>query len=134
MGVCPETANPGEILKDFKSLPRLVGGIDDKTANIILAGFKLDDAEKQAVNSILLKHWGKLIRKAECKELKLRLKQHPRGKAFLHEIQADATISGNGKELMLSSSSTDYNLLAAVDATLDKLIIEAGHKINRIKK
>ena len=36
LGVCPETANPGEILKDFKSLPRLVGGIDDKTANIIL--------------------------------------------------------------------------------------------------
>lgn len=40
LGVCPETANPGEILKDFKSLPRLVGGIDDKTADIILTIYK----------------------------------------------------------------------------------------------
>lgn len=36
LGVCPETANPGEILKDFKSLPRLVGALDDKTTDIIL--------------------------------------------------------------------------------------------------
>lgn len=40
LGVCPETANPGEILKDFKSLPRLVGALDDKTANIILDLYK----------------------------------------------------------------------------------------------
>ncbi|WP_268544249.1 nucleotide sugar dehydrogenase [Candidatus Nitrosotenuis cloacae] len=36
IGVCPENANPGEILRDFTTLPRLVAGIDDKTANIIL--------------------------------------------------------------------------------------------------
>jgi len=35
VGVCPETANPGEILKDFTNLPRLVAGIDDKTTNIL---------------------------------------------------------------------------------------------------
>jgi len=35
IGVCPETANPGQILNDFERLPRLVGAIDDKTANII---------------------------------------------------------------------------------------------------
>ena len=35
IGVCPETANPGEILKDFKSLPRLVGGIDKKSSELI---------------------------------------------------------------------------------------------------
>jgi len=35
IGVCPETANPGQILVDFEKLPRLVGAIDDKTANII---------------------------------------------------------------------------------------------------
>lgn len=40
LGVCPETANPGEILKDFKSLPRLVGGIDDKTADLITEIYK----------------------------------------------------------------------------------------------
>ena len=28
IGVCPENANPGEILHDFTTLPRLVGGID----------------------------------------------------------------------------------------------------------
>lgn len=35
IGVCPETANPGQILNDFERLPRLVGAIDDKTAAII---------------------------------------------------------------------------------------------------
>lgn len=35
IGVCPETANPGQILVDFEKLPRLVGAIDDKTANMI---------------------------------------------------------------------------------------------------
>ena len=40
LGVCPETANPGEILKDFKSLPRLAGGLNDKTANLIIELYK----------------------------------------------------------------------------------------------
>ena len=35
IGVCPENANPGEILHDFTSLPRLVGGIDERTTEII---------------------------------------------------------------------------------------------------
>jgi nucleotide sugar dehydrogenase len=35
IGVCPETANPGEILKDFKTLPRLVGGINEKSLKLI---------------------------------------------------------------------------------------------------
>jgi len=35
IGVCPETANPGEILKDFKNLPRLVGGINKKSQELI---------------------------------------------------------------------------------------------------
>ena len=36
IGVCPENANPGEILHDFTNLPRLVGGFDEKTADIIM--------------------------------------------------------------------------------------------------
>ena len=35
IGVCPETANPGQIMNDFNKLPRLVGAIDKKTANAI---------------------------------------------------------------------------------------------------
>ena len=35
VGVCPENANPGEILHDFTSLPRLVGGINEQTTKII---------------------------------------------------------------------------------------------------
>ncbi len=35
IGVCPENANPGEILRDFTHLPRLVGGLDEKTTDII---------------------------------------------------------------------------------------------------
>ena len=37
LAVCPETANPGEIMKDFKKLPRLVGSIDDKISPIVSA-------------------------------------------------------------------------------------------------
>ena len=35
IGVCPENANPGEILHYFTNLPRLVGGIDEQTTKII---------------------------------------------------------------------------------------------------
>ena len=35
IGVCPENANPGEILHDFTNLPRLVAGIDKQTTKII---------------------------------------------------------------------------------------------------
>ena len=35
IGVCPENANPGEILHDFTHLPRLVGGINDDIRKII---------------------------------------------------------------------------------------------------
>ena len=35
IGVCPENANPGEILHDFTNLPRLVGSIDEQTTKII---------------------------------------------------------------------------------------------------
>ena len=35
IGVCPENANPGEILHDFTSLPRLVGGINYNITKII---------------------------------------------------------------------------------------------------
>ena len=35
IGVCPENANPGEILHDFSNLPRLVGGINSNITKII---------------------------------------------------------------------------------------------------
>lgn len=40
IGVCPETANPGEIMKDFEKLPRVVGAIDEKTSQIIIEIYK----------------------------------------------------------------------------------------------
>jgi len=35
LAVCPETANPGEIIHDFQKLPRLVGSIDEKIRPIV---------------------------------------------------------------------------------------------------
>ena len=35
LATCPEIANPGEIMKDFKNLPRLVGSIDEKISSIV---------------------------------------------------------------------------------------------------
>lgn len=40
ISTCPETANPGEILHDFKKLPRLVGAINEKTAIMIAEIYK----------------------------------------------------------------------------------------------
>ena len=40
IGVCPETANPGQIMNDFEKLPRLVGAIDEKTKNAIMKIYK----------------------------------------------------------------------------------------------
>ena len=42
IGVCPETANPGQIMNDFEKLPRLVGGIDAKTSDAIMKIYKHD--------------------------------------------------------------------------------------------
>ena len=35
LAVCPETANPGEIMNDFKKLPRLVGAVKNEIAPIV---------------------------------------------------------------------------------------------------
>ena len=35
IGVCPENANPGEILHDFTNLPRLVGAVNNDTIKVI---------------------------------------------------------------------------------------------------
>jgi len=40
LGVCPETANPGEILSNFESLPRLVSAMDERTAEAISAVYR----------------------------------------------------------------------------------------------
>lgn len=40
IGVCPEIANPGQIMNDFEKLPRLVGAIDEKTTNTIMKIYK----------------------------------------------------------------------------------------------
>jgi nucleotide sugar dehydrogenase len=40
IGVCPETANPGQILNDFEKLPRLVGAINEKIADVITRIYK----------------------------------------------------------------------------------------------
>jgi nucleotide sugar dehydrogenase len=40
IGVCPETANPGQIMNDFEKLPRLVGAINDHAVDVIIKIYK----------------------------------------------------------------------------------------------
>lgn len=40
IATCPETANPGQILRDFNAVPRLVGAIDNRTAKIVSEVYK----------------------------------------------------------------------------------------------
>ena len=65
---------------------------NSKTENIHLVGFKLGAIEMASVEKIVKHHFQKLSQKAECKELKLHLRQHQHAKAFLHEISAEAEV------------------------------------------
>ena len=102
-----------------------------KTENIHLVGFKLGATELASVGKIVQHHFQKLSQKAECRELKLQLRQHQHAKAFLHEISAEASLARKGKTAVLASKATNYNLFAAVAEALGKLVIEAEHKFRK---
>lgn len=106
--------------------------------NITLIGFKLDPMEAAVVKKIAGNYVRKLIEKAGYKSLKLRLKQHQHGKGFLHEIEAEAVIASSGrqegKNIVLSSTISDYNLFGALSKVLENLLAEAGHRIRQTKE
>jgi|SRR3989344_2569884 len=92
---------------------------------ILLAGFDLEQEEKNLVNSIIKNYLNKIEQKIKFEEIKLRMKKSQHGKTFLHEIKGNLRIVGTKKEF--ASEVTDYNLYSAIAETFEKLIKEVEH-------
>jgi hypothetical protein len=89
---------------------------------IILAGFKLEQAEKAIVDNLIRNYKDKINERIGFKEIKLRMKKSARGKAFLHEVQGTLIT-----DKRFNTKVTDYNLFAALAETFEKLMHEAEH-------
>ena len=67
---------------------------------ILLAGFDLEQEEKNLVNSIIKNYLNKIEQKIKFEEIKLRMKKSQHGKTFLHEIKGNLRIVGTKKEFI----------------------------------
>lgn len=91
---------------------------------VMLVGFDLEPVERAIVDNIITSYSKKMTERASCDSLQLRLRKKQHGKTFLHEIEGK--LRANGAEF--NSHGTDYNLFAAVDAVLEKILNEIVHK------
>ncbi len=103
---------------------------------VTLSGFDIPASEKAIVNRLLKTYLGKIGEKVGYKEIRLDLKKSRKGKAYLHQIKArlitpDRQVMRKNK---FDSKAVDYNLFAAIDTALEKLLREAEHKKRRYMK
>ncbi len=97
--------------------------------NIQLIGFeKLEKSEITAINKILQKYLGKIENEVAYALLRIRLKQHQKGKMFSHEIKADLMINP-GK--VISASLQYKNLYNGLNLVMRKLLSGIEHKIKK---
>lgn len=111
--------------------------------DIILINFKLEPVQLIAAKKIIGSYIKKIREAANYKGLKIRLRKHEHGKAVLYEIEAEALItegkktnekSAEGRNIVLNSSVTDYNLNLALTYALKKIFFEALHKSRTTKE
>jgi ribosome-associated translation inhibitor RaiA len=102
--------------------------------NISLVNMELDPMQMAVVKKIAGNHVKKLGEIANCKEIKIRLKKHEHGKAVLYEMDAQAIILSEGKEIILSANTSNYNLYSALSEALEKLLSEATHRVEQHQK
>ena len=93
------------------------------TGQIVLNGFELEAAEKAIVENLVKNYKHKMSEKGKFEYVQLRTRKSQKGKTFMHEVEGK--MKANGK--LFNSKSTDYNLFAATDAVLDKLLNELIH-------
>jgi len=93
---------------------------------ILLSGFKLEKAERAIADNIIKNYKTKLER-VKFEELRLSLKQKPhskRGRLILYELRGSLKAIKN-----FTSKSEGQNLYLVMVEVLDKLLIEAIHKL-----
>ena len=101
--------------------------------NISLINMELDPMQMAVVKKIAGNHVKKLEGIASYKEIKIRLKKHEHGKAVLYEIDAKAIMS-EGKDIILSANTSNYDLYSALSEALEKLLSEAVHRVEQHQK
>lgn len=90
---------------------------------VLLAGFKLEPAERAIVDNIIKNYSHKLSERSSYDYLKLRLKTSRKGQTFLHEVEGELKTENN----RFSARETGYNLFSVLADVLDKLLNEMVH-------
>ena len=92
--------------------------------SISLVGFgSLEPVELVVVKKIVGNFVKKLNEKSDYESLVMELKQHKKGKTFLHEINARA--KANKKQF--SANVSDYNLYSCLSKASEKILSELVH-------
>lgn len=98
---------------------------------ISLLGFdSLEPVELIVVKKIVGNYVRKLSARASYDSLRLELKQHRKGKSFMHEINAQLLVNGG----RFGASVTEWNLYACLTKLLEKVLAEAMHKKRSAKE
>src|SRR3989344_3930302 len=92
--------------------------------SISLVGFgSLEPVELVVVKKIVGNFVKKLNEKSDYESLVMELRQHKKGKTFLHEINAHA----RADEKMFSAKVSDYNLYSCISKASEKILSELVH-------
>ena len=96
--------------------------------NVQLIGFeKLERAELDIVKKILLKYLKRIEHEVAYTLLKIRLKQHQKGKMFSHELNADLIVGGR----IISASLQYKNLYNGFNLVMRKLLSGIEGKVKK---
>lgn len=99
--------------------------MEEDKGRVLLAGFKLDEAERAICDNIIKNYSHKINERVRFDNLKIRLRKSPRGKNTLHEIEA--SLKANNK--IFSANVTDFNLFSGLAEAMEKLLNETIHQL-----
>jgi len=97
----------------------------ETNGKILLAGFRLEEAERAICDSVIKNYAHKIQERADFDNIKLRLRKSQRGKNTLHEIEA----SMKARNLIFTARTQDFNLFSALAEAMEKLLNELNHKL-----
>jgi len=98
---------------------------------ISLIGFdSLEPMELIVVKKIVGNYVRKLSNQISYSSLRLELKQHRKGKSFMHEINAQLSADGN----LFGASAMEWNLYVCLTKLFDKVLAEILHKKRSTKE
>lgn len=92
--------------------------------SISLVGFgSLEPSELSVVKKLVGTFVKRLNEQSKYDSLSMELKQHKKGKTFLHEINAKVNADNN----LFSSNASDYNLYSCINQVSEKILSEMSH-------